>query len=72
MPLETQHYVIILAVLLTLREVYQHMSPETTDAGGNGKDEGKEIVIEEPGHKLGSISKTGRDAMQPEVKFLFW
>lgn len=71
MALETQHYVIILAVLLTLRELYQQWVPE--QSGTTTGTETNKVGIEEPepGSKFGSIVKPSF-TMDPEIKFLYW
>jgi len=67
MALETQHYIMILAALLTLRELYQYWSPE--DVARTEGESQQKVVIEEPGSKFGSIVKPS--TMDPEIKFLY-
>ncbi len=63
MALETYHYVMIVAVLLTLKDlVFQ-----TSDSGESSSADVSDVHIGGAGSKLASIKPIG-----PTLKFLYW
>jgi len=70
MALETQHYIVILAVLLTLREIYQFSTHDDSTNAHAKDEEMSDDPLEEPGSKLGSVGKAS-PTTDPEIKFLY-